>query len=106
MASAVPYEPEGFGAPTNPFAEEDTLPNDLSASESGTTATREPSQNPAPVVAPAPALAPAPAPTPVKPVKKYKLVLRITALERQGKKDPIFRFDASVCAKLRLYGFF
>lgn len=106
MASAVPYEPEGFGAPSNPFAEEDSHPDDFSASESGTTATTEPSQNPEPVESPTQAQAPVPAPTPVKPVKKYKLVLKITALERQGKKDPIFRFDASVCIKLRLFGSF
>lgn len=35
--------------------------------------------------------------SPVKaPKKKYKLILKVTALERQGKKDSIIKFDAYV----------
>lgn len=29
-------------------------------------------------------------------LKKYKLITKVTALERHGKKDPIIRFDAYV----------
>lgn len=36
----------------------------------------------------------APKGTPQKPVKKYKLSIKVTGLERQGRKDPIIRFDA------------
>lgn len=95
MASAVPYDPEGFGAESNPFAQEETSPesqpetnestgaNERSEGSEHVEQTGEPSDS-APVAAPA------------KPVKKYKLVLKVTGLERQGKKDPIFRFDAYV----------
>lgn len=93
MASAVPYEPEGFGAESNPFAPESTQPESPTVSEPrvGTEASEDP------VDGATSASAAVVAPAPVKPVKKYKLVLKITGLERQGKKDPIFCFDAYVC---------
>lgn len=48
-------------------------------------------------IEPSSALAPVKA---VKAVKKYKLVLKITGSETNGKKDPIFRFDAYVSKAL------
>lgn len=110
MASAVPYNPEGFGTEPNPFAQDQASPNETSTepaspSTQEPTATEthtEPEETPAPPPAEEPAKAPdAPVPAPAaelpaKPVKKYKLVLKITDLERNGKKDPIFRFDAYV----------
>lgn len=110
MASAVPYNSEGFGTEANPFAQ-DPAPSNETSTESTSPDTQEPSaaetrtepeETPAPPPAEAPAKAPAaaaPVPAaelPAKPVKKYKLVLKITDLERNGKKDPIFRFDAYV----------
>jgi hypothetical protein len=103
MASAVPYDPEGFGAETNPFAQDDNhvestptiVPS--SAVESSPTQETESATQSLPVSAPASASETVPASqhaqTP-RPVKKYKLALKVTALERQGKKDPIIRFDA------------
>lgn len=95
MASAVPYEPEGFGAESNPFAQENVLAEPSVLSEPATETLDEPAESPikSPTKSPVPATVATP---PVKPIKRYKLVLKISGLERQGKKDPIFRFDAYV----------
>lgn len=98
MASAVPYDPEGLEAESNPFAQENPSLESPTTPQVPTGAPSEEYENEPPRNQDQniPAAA-APVPAPVKPVKKYKLVLKITALERQGKKDPIFRFDAYVC---------
>lgn len=44
-----------------------------------------------------------PAPPTKSPKKKYKLILKVTGLERNGKKDPIIRFDAYVCLLLFIF---
>lgn len=103
MASAVPYDPEGFGAETNPFAQDDNHVEPAStvapAPEVKSTVIQEDETIVSNVSAPiSSSVSEAPATSQPalssKPVKKYKLVLKVTGLERQGKKDPILRFDA------------
>lgn len=145
MASATPYDPDGFSAETNPFAQDDNQPDSpiaaphhspqhdpepsgfeevveeereegegLSAPQTITdepvdhTPASEDKQTQASEAASIEPILSSNAslitqvtdvrsnkPSSTKPVKKYKLILKVTGLERQGKKDPILKFDAS-----------
>lgn len=83
----------------------DATQNTTNTQSSKPSASQESSTQPQPTSTNTPVSNPAQqqqttAPKPQK--KKYKLLLKVTGLERQGKKDPIIKFDAFVSINLKL----
>ncbi len=104
MTSSIPYNPEGFGdEDNNPFATSDSLsgsqvPDPIPAIESSKPTRPTMSSDRLVGEEAVIGVSPPPQPKPVKrkQIKEYKLTVKITSVERHGKKDPIFRFDAHV----------